>query len=139
MITGLDVPTAIMLGLVAHLLGDYVIQSDWMAGEKTQRWWPALCHAAVYTAPFSVITLDPVALAIIGGTHAVIDRYRLARHIVWAKERLSPRRYWRSWHECRATGYSPAKSPGMAVALMIVADNTLHIVINTAALAWAIR
>ena len=134
-----DVPTAIMLGLIAHLIGDYVIQSDWMACEKTQRWWPAVCHAATYTAPFLVITLNPVALAIIGGTHAVIDRYRLARHLVWIKEKISPRRYWREWRECSATGYSPAKPPGLALGLLIVADNTLHIVINTAALAWAIR
>ena len=134
-----DIPTAIMLGLIAHLIGDYVIQNDWMACEKTKRWWPAVCHAATYTAPFAVITLDPAALLIIGGTHAVIDRYRIARHIIWAKEQLAPARYRHPWRDCTTTGYAPTKPAGIALGLMIVADNTLHIVINTAALAWAIR
>ncbi|WP_205679869.1 DUF3307 domain-containing protein [Paenarthrobacter ureafaciens] len=30
--------------LLAHLIGDYLIQSDWMASEKTKRWWPAIAH-----------------------------------------------------------------------------------------------
>ncbi len=30
--------------LLAHLVGDYLIQSDWMATEKVKRWWPAIVH-----------------------------------------------------------------------------------------------
>ncbi|MBT2390812.1 DUF3307 domain-containing protein [Streptomyces sp. ISL-1] len=30
--------------LLAHLAGDYLIQSDWMATEKVKRWWPAVVH-----------------------------------------------------------------------------------------------
>lgn len=64
--------------LLAHLLGDYVVQSRWMATEKTQRWWPAIVHAVTYGVPFLMVTRSPLALAVIVGTHAVIDRYRLA-------------------------------------------------------------
>ena len=35
-----------MSELLAHALGDYVVQSDWMAAEKTQRHGPALAHCA---------------------------------------------------------------------------------------------
>lgn len=133
-----DTATAIMFGLIAHLLGDYVIQSHWMACEKTKRWWPALVHAATYTVPFAVITLDPVALLVIGGTHAVIDRYRLARHVCWLKNQVAPAAWRPQWSTSSGTGYDPDRAPsGMAVALMIVADNTIHIAINTAALTWA--
>lgn len=136
MIPDLDIPTAIFLGLLAHLLGDYVIQSHWMACTKVYRWWPAVVHAATYTAPFAVITLDPIALAIIGGTHAVIDRYRLARHLCWLKNQMAPRIWRPRWENSYVTGYDPVRAaPGMAVALMIVADNAVHIAINTAALA----
>jgi hypothetical protein len=69
-------------------------------------------------------------------THAVIDHYRLARHVVWAKNLLAPKSYRRSWSECAATGY-PADTPvWLAVWLMIIADNTLHLVINAASVRW---
>lgn len=125
---------ALYLGLLAHMAGDYLIQSDWMAVEKTSRWWPAVCHAATYTLPFLLVTQDWRALLIIAGTHAVIDRFRLARHVVWAKNLLAPRGYNPSWSECRATGYPPDKPPWMAVWLMIIADNTLHVAINSLAI-----
>lgn len=121
---------------IAHLVGDYVIQSDWMAMEKTKRWWPAVAHGLTYALPFLIVTRSPWALLIIAGTHIVIDRFRLARHVCWAKNWLAPRGWNRPWRECLATGYTPAKPVGFAVALMIVADNTMHIAINTAALIW---
>ncbi len=127
----------VALGFIAHLLGDYVIQSDWMAEEKTKRWWPAVVHAVTYGLPFLLLTRNPVALAVIIGTHAVIDRYRLARHVCWAKNNLAPRGYNPPWRECKATGYPESKPPWMAVWLMIVADNTLHVAINSAVLMWA--
>ena len=34
-----------MSWLLAHLVGDYVVQSDWMALNKTARWSPAIAHA----------------------------------------------------------------------------------------------
>lgn len=123
-------------GLLAHLVGDYVIQSDWMAAEKTKRWWPAVVHGATYALPFLLITRSPWALLVIAGTHVVIDRFRLARHVCWAKNWIAARGWNRPWRECLATGYPPAKPAGFAVALMIVADNTMHLVINSAALTW---
>lgn len=126
-----------MIGVVlAHMVGDYLIQSDWMATEKTKRWWPAWAHALTYGLPFLFVTSSPVALAVIVGTHAVIDRYRLARHVVWAKNFIAPRGYNPPWRECSASGYPPDKPVWMAVWLMIIADNTIHILINVAAVRW---
>lgn len=122
--------------LLAHLAGDYLIQSDWMATQKTKRWWPAIVHAVTYGIPYVAVTRSPVALVVIVATHAVIDRYRLARHIVWAKNFLAPRSYWRPWSECKATGYPPDRPDWLVVWLMIVADNTIHLAINTASVMW---
>jgi hypothetical protein len=117
---------------IAHAIGDYVVQSDWMAAEKTKRHGPALAHAATYAACFLPLTRDWRALAVIGGTHFVIDRWRLAKHVGWAKNQLAPRAY-RPPHT--ATGYSPDKPDWMAVWLLIITDNTMHVVINR----WALR
>lgn len=126
------ISTGVRLGL-AHLLGDYVVQSDWMAQEKTSRWGPALAHAASYTACHLIVTRDPRRLAVIGLTHAVIDRYRLARQLVWAKNQLAPARYRYPWRDGRATGYHADRPPWMAVWLMITADNTVHLIVNALA------
>ena len=71
--------------LVAHAVGDYIIQSDWMADNKTKSDVAALIHAATYTLPFLLITTDALALAWILMTHFFIDRYRLSRFVNWFK------------------------------------------------------
>jgi hypothetical protein len=123
--------------LLAHLAGDYVLQSHWMATCKTSRWWPALAHAGVYTACYLPVTTSPLALAVIGGTHAVIDRHRLARYVIWAKNHLAPAGGRpQPWVACTATGYDPDVPAWLAVGLLIAADNTLHLVINVVAVVW---
>ena len=126
-----------MLGvLLAHLAGDYLIQSDWMANEKTKRWWPAIAHGLTYTLPYVAVTRSWLALLIIAGTHMVIDHYRLARHVAWLKNLLGPKSYRFPWRECSATGYHESRPPWMAVWLMIIADNTMHLLINAGAVHW---
>jgi len=121
----------IALGILAHLIGDYILQSHWMATEKVNRWWPAIAHALTYGLPFLLVTQSPLAVAVIVVTHAVIDRYRLAKHVVWAKNQIAPKAY-RPGHT--ATGYPEDTPPWLAVWLLIIADNTIHIAINTAAI-----
>ena len=125
--------------LILHLIGDYVTQSDWMAQNKTKAAWPAGIHAALYSLPFLLLTglslRGQAAWAVILWTHFFIDRYRLARYVVWAKEWLSNKPPL-PWRECMTTGYDPSKPPWLAVWLLIAADNTLHLAINYAALRW---
>lgn len=122
--------------LLAHLTGDYLLQTHHQATQKVHRWGPALAHALTYTVPFAVLTRSPARLGVILGSHAVIDRYRLARHIVWAKNQLAPRDY-RPGHT--ATGYPGDTPDWLAVWLLIAADNTLHLLINRLALPRSTR
>lgn len=124
---------AIAMTGLAHLVGDYLIQSHWMAVEKTKRWWPAIVHGVTYTLPFALITRSLLALAVIGGTHIVIDHYRLARHVVWLRNQVAPYAH-RPGH---TTTGSPASQPDwLAVWLLFIADNVLHALINLAAVLW---
>lgn len=124
--------------LVAHAVGDYILQSDWMADNKTKSHVAAAVHAVTYTLPFVLITQSAVALAIICGTHFVIDRWRLARFVVWLKNGpFAPTdhialNYNRQWRLVRitATGYPDSKPPFLAVWLLIIADNILHVICN---------
>jgi len=162
--------------LVAHLVGDYVIQSDKMANAKTSQSAWAAAHAVTYALPFLLITRSPLALAFIVGTHFVIDRWRLARYVCWLKNFFGsswtlkqlraflpwlihagwarsvpiPDAVWspyrsppepgdpppdrRPWSECSATGYHRDRPAWLAVWLLILCDNTLHILCNAVAI-----
>lgn len=120
--------------LVAHLVGDYIFQSDWMAREKTKSLNIALTHALSYSVAFLALSPSWRAWTVIVLTHALIDRYRLARYVVWAKEWLSPVRP-PPLQDC-PTGYSADKPPYLAVWLFILADNAMHILINGLALKY---
>ncbi len=117
--------------ILCHLIGDYITQSDWMAMGKTKHFWIASCHALVYSLPFLVFRPSVVAWFVIYASHAFIDRFRLARYVVWVKNWLGPNK---PWSECSATGYPAEKPVWLAVWLLIIADNILHISINGLAL-----
>ncbi|MBI2053358.1 MAG: DUF3307 domain-containing protein [Candidatus Sungbacteria bacterium] len=123
--------------LLAHLLGDYFLQSGWMANNKTKRSWPALVHAVTYSLPFYLMfapSLDAMLVIIV--THFAIDRWRLARYIAYAKEFLAPPSTWRPWNEHNGTGYHKDTPAFLAVWLMILIDNVMHIMINAFALTY---
>lgn len=123
--------------LILHAVGDYILQSDWMAQNKTKSRWPALCHALMYSLPFLLIC-SPLAWSAIMVTHYFIDRYRLARYVVWAKNFMSPRSCWsrNQWDNCSETGYPSDLPPWLAIWLMIIADNTMHLICNYAVIRW---
>ncbi len=143
--------------LIAHAVGDYVFQSDWMASTKTKSSFPALCHVVTYTLPFLLLTTEWPALLFIAGTHFAIDRWRLARYVIWAKNFLSPPttsgepvandagayasittappvRWHFPWSECSVTGYHKKKPLWLTLWLMIITDNLLHVLCNGLAL-----
>ena len=136
--------------LLCHAIGDYILQSDWMANEKTKRSIAALCHVATYGLPFLFLRPSWKAYAVIVSTHFVIDRWRLARFVVWAKNFIAPisrnfdlylsggyeMKETAAWASCRGTGY-PAQTPAwLAVWLLIIADNIMHVTINGLALKY---
>lgn len=120
--------------LLAHLAGDYLLQSDWMATEKTRRLSVALVHALCYSLPFLPMRPSLAAWMVIVATHAVIDRWRLARYVVWAKEWLSPHRP-PPIADC-PTGYAADKPLWLSTWLLIIADNTMHLAISGLALRY---
>lgn len=122
--------------ILAHVIGDYVLQSDWMASEKTKRSAAALVHVLFYSLPFLIFRPSLNAWAVIVLTHFTIDRWRLARFVVFAKNFIAPRSAWPTWSRCSITGYDESRPPWMAVWLLIIADNALHLICNGFALRW---
>ncbi len=123
-----------MIQLILHLIGDYLTQTNWMAQNKTKSHGAAAAHAIVYALPFLLLGPSRAAFAVILGTHFLIDRYRLARFVVFAKNWTTEPSL--KWADCSATGYPKDAPAWLTVWLLIVADNTLHLTINFAALRW---
>lgn len=117
--------------LILHAIGDYITQTNKMASKKTVSWLWALIHAFVYSLPFLLIS-SVDAVLVIGVTHAVIDRYRVARYVVFAKNWITEPSL--KWDDCSKTGYPSSSPDWLAVWLLIIADNVMHVMINYVAL-----
>jgi hypothetical protein len=62
-----------LLGLLVHLIADWLLQTDWMALNKTKLSHPASwVHSGIHTAGFLIIYPVPVAL-VLGFSHLIID------------------------------------------------------------------
>lgn len=66
--------------LALHYVGDFVMQSDWMAQNKSRNWGALAIHVGVYTTTFLVIALLCGVLSTVlvyvllnGGIHFVVD------------------------------------------------------------------
>jgi hypothetical protein len=125
--------------ILAHFIGDYWLQSSWMALNKTSQWWPAIAHGLMYTVPYAILVVwltgisvaGAVALLTIGGTHALIDHYRWAKIIGWLRNKLAPRVEHLGFREAMDNNGSDATTPiWLSSMLLYINDNTLHLVIN---------
>ncbi len=131
--------------LILHLLGDYVFQTHWMAREKVKSWYAASVHALVYSCPFILLTSSFTAIMTILVTHCVIDRFSLAKYVLFAKNWITDQNL--TFKMCSKTGYPDIEDPEdpqsdgvlpmwLTFWLYAVADNTIHLCINYAAIRW---
>lgn len=105
--------------LIGHLIGDFLLQTSWMAKHKATKWLPLLAHVAVYTVVVSVSGvlsggLSLAAIALIFFSHIVLDRKTFVAF--WVRK------------------VQTAKGPEQAW-LCIVADQIFHIIILAIAIA----
>jgi hypothetical protein len=123
--------------LFAHVIGDYLLQSDWMATEKVKQNTAAIAHAFAYTLPFICLTDSRLtALVIIYASHFIVDRFRLAKYVCYLKNFFAPRAYWHKWEDCDQTGYHKDRPAWLAVWLMIIADNAIHVFLNAVSIQY---
>lgn len=115
---------ALIIGFILHLVGDYLLQNDWMAREKTKSSLATFIHAVVYSIPFYILLYDST-IWIVFLSHYFIDRYRLP--IYWIK---LVNWNWKS----KNFGYDETKPQFMSIWLMIIIDNTFHILFNSVAI-----
>ena len=95
--------------IYAHLIGDYLLQNDWMAFGKKQKSWICAVHVAAYMVPFLFCGFAWWQLGIIAVQHFAQDR---TGFVMWLMKIKGSEKF--------ATG---ACSPWS----IIVTDNIIHI------------
>jgi hypothetical protein len=117
----MSIELTLIIALIFHFTGDYLTQNHWLATNKTSSSFVALIHVIIYSLPFLFITsLSAVAIILI--THFFIDRFRLAQY--WIK---LVNWNWKSTN----FGYAEDIPKFLSIWLMIIVDNTFHIIINS--------
>jgi hypothetical protein len=59
--------------IFCHLVGDYVLQGDFIAKTKGENWYHLFVHCALYCLPFYIVFGCTLQLIIIFLTHIFID------------------------------------------------------------------
>lgn len=147
--------------LIAHLVGDYWLQSDWIAVNKSKKSLPCLIHVCLYVLPFLFLTFSWKALLIIGGSHFLLERAGHPIHyLIWFKNHLDPQGY-PAWNLCSGTGYFDEQTEAelqrkpelidaynkakithqthplyISIWLTIITDNSMHLLCNFMALKY---
>lgn len=103
--------------IIAHLIGDYLLQTDWMAKQKKITSWACIIHVLSYMVPFLFCGLPAWALFAIGAQHFAQDRWGF---VVWLMNKK---------------GSADFAKPPMAPWSIIVTDNVLHVVFISAVVA----
>ncbi len=60
--------------IIAHIIGDYVLQNNWMALNKHDKLFPLFVHCYIYGLVFGLIYLDPFICLYVSILHLVTDR-----------------------------------------------------------------
>ena len=63
----------IVLIILCHLMGDYVLQCDFIAQTKGNNWYHLFVHCALYTLPFGVVYGFVWQTILVFITHIFID------------------------------------------------------------------
>jgi len=109
--------------LILHLMGDYLLQTDWMASNKKKRTWmgelACQVHCLLYSIPFFFIGTWPQVLFIYL-SHYAIDR---SNFVVW---------YMRTF------GSKEFMKPPLGPWSIFITDNSFHLICNYAILKWLV-
>lgn len=68
--------------VTCHLIGDYFLQSDFIAKTKGQNWYHLFVHCILYVVPFYIAFGLDLRLVIIFISHVIIDALKARYHAI---------------------------------------------------------
>lgn len=126
---------------LGHLLGDYLLQTEWMALDKSKNtlkgWYAAVIHCYLYTAAVCVFmwNFDFIWIVAVFLSHFPIDKFGLAEKYMKYVKGSSLRQYIDTvnWTAERApddfTKGHQMLTGGFRAFVYAVTDNTMHLIL----------
>lgn len=107
--------------IVGHFIGDFLLQTRWMAANKADKWLPLVVHAAVYTVSVGAVgyffgTLHVWAIAVIFLSHVGLDQRRFV-----------------GWWSRLVQGVRP---DGPEAWVTVMADQSFHLIVLAIVAYW---
>jgi hypothetical protein len=70
--------------LLVHLVGEFLLQNNWMDVHKDDSSWPCIVHVLIYSALcfFFIPGITLLHIPIIAALHFIVDRFAIARSFV---------------------------------------------------------
>ncbi len=130
-----------MIQLILHGIGDYIIQTEWMAQNKKKRTigGEIACqlHCITYALPFLLIG-SWKAVLVIYITHYLIDRTRFIDYFLAVKNRVKKWEHYNPSmvYDISNFGLPTGKPVYMSIWLYIITDNVFHLTCNYLALKY---
>ena len=72
----------VYMAVSSHMVGDYVLQTDYLAKTKGNNWWHMVAHCVMYTIPFAMAFGIDWRIAALLTTHMVIDTLKAREHAI---------------------------------------------------------
>lgn len=111
--------------LFCHLIGDYFLQTDYIATNKKKYWQISLLHAFSYASCFVVLNISVWAFVVIFLTHWFIDGTNIVAMLNQYRNQ--------DFIGCDSYGNKDGfgdRPDHIRHWLLIIQDNTLHLIIN---------
>lgn len=125
----------ILAAFMGHVVGDYILQNQYLALNKSKPGWrgalACTIHVALYTAAVSIFTglHGLMFLALVAAPHWLIDRYSLGQK--WLNFKNRREEVWapkeRPWDYQKGT-VENVWQIGFAAPVYIANDNAMHLV-----------
>lgn len=96
--------------IICHLIGDYFLQNNWMALNKTRNPLACIVHCFLYTLPFLFITTNIYQLLLIFTAHIIVDGSNIVKGISSITLKGAPEH--------------------VVFFISVVRDNTVHLICN---------
>lgn len=77
-----EILNELVILVMCHCIGDYVLQIDFIAKTKGKNWYHLFVHVVLYCVPFAVCYGVDWRLLIIGVPHIAIDAFKARYHII---------------------------------------------------------
>ena len=112
--------------LLCHLVGDYVLQSERMACNKSHNTRMCALHSVLYSLPFFTIAHNFSQVFVIALSHFILDRFSLTKYFMKFRNIYIDCEI----DICELTGMRSDRLESIKWFVYIVTDNMFHLLCN---------